>query len=49
MKKATCPPCGAEFKVEDTDELVEIVQRHAKTQHNKGLAREETLKAVEDA
>lgn len=48
VKKVTCPPCGAEFKVEDADELVEIVQRHAKTKHNTDLSREEILNAAKD-
>ena len=50
MKKITCPPpCGAEFKVHDDHELVEITQKHAKTKHNKDVSREDVLKMAKEA
>ena len=43
MKKVTCPPCGAEFKIHSDDELVAIVQKHAKTFHQHNLTRDHIL------
>ncbi len=50
MKRVMCPPpCGSEFKVHDDNELVEIVQRHAKAKHNKNISREEIMKMAREA
>ncbi len=50
MKRVTCPaPCGAEFKVHEDNELVEIVQKHAKTKHNKDVSREDVLRMAKQA
>lgn len=46
MQKVVCPPCGAEFKTHDEHELVEMVRRHAKSQHHKDLTQEEILRAA---
>lgn len=46
MHKVVCPPCGAEFVTHDELELVEMVQRHAKTQHAKDLTREDILRTA---
>jgi predicted small metal-binding protein len=43
LRKVVCPPCGAEFKTHDENELVAVVQKHAKTAHGKTLSREEIL------
>ncbi len=45
LKKVACP-CGSEFKTHDDNELVELVQKHAKTAHSKTLSREDILKAA---
>ena len=44
MKKVDCPPCGAEFATHSDDELVEIVQKHAKTFHQHDVTRDQILK-----
>jgi predicted small metal-binding protein len=46
LKTVVCPPCGAEFKTHNDDELVEMVQQHAKAAHGKTLPREEILKVA---
>ena len=44
MKKVICPPCGAEFATHNDDELVEVVQKHAKKFHRHDVTREHILK-----
>ena len=44
MKKVICPPCGAEFKSHNDDELVEVVQQDAKTFHQHDITRDRILK-----
>ena len=44
MKKVVCPPCGAEFATHSDDELVEVVQKHAKTFHKHDVSRDQILK-----
>ena len=52
MKKISCA-CGAEFKTHTTEELIEIVNVHAKRSHPKdfpqGMKREDVLKMMKDA
>jgi predicted small metal-binding protein len=52
MKKVSCP-CGAEFKTHTEDELVEIINVHARRAHPndypKGVAREEARKMMREA
>lgn len=44
MKKVVCPPCGAEFATHNDDELVEVVQKHAKKFHQHDVTRDHILK-----
>lgn len=43
MAKVVSCPCGAVIKAEKDDELVKLVQKHAKEVHSQTATREEVL------
>lgn len=45
-KDAGAPACPFEIRDENTDELVRMVQMHAKDMHNEDLSRDEVMKHV---
>ncbi len=47
-KEVTCPPCGKVMRAEGDDELVSMVQTHARTEHASELDREHILSSARE-
>lgn len=50
LKTLECDPkCGFFIRSHDENELVEMAIRHAKTQHNKTITKEDVTAMIKDA
>ncbi|MEN6621072.1 MAG: DUF1059 domain-containing protein [Smithella sp.] len=50
LKQIECDPkCGFFIRSHDENELVEMAIRHAKTQHNKTITKEDVTAMMKDA
>ena len=47
-KEVTCPPCGETMRADNDDDLVQMVQDHAKSEHNTDLTADHILASARE-
>jgi predicted small metal-binding protein len=47
-KEVTCPPCGEAFRADNDQDLVQMVQAHAKSEHDTDLTAEHILESARE-
>ena len=47
-KEVTCPPCGVVLRADDDEELIRIVQEHARADHDTELNAQDIIESARE-